>query len=82
MPPIEEALDRLDEALAVRPAVDTDRLTRALEALCRARDACTDAAERQQVSLLVTLVMGVKHPLGVPPWDALVESRRSWGASV
>ena len=82
MPPAEDALVLLDEALAARPAVDTSRLTRALEALCRARDASTDARARERLSLLVTLVMGVKHPLGVPPWEALVEARaQGWGSA-
>ncbi len=65
----------LDAVIERRPDVDTARLTTALEALCRARDAIADPIERERISLLVTLVMGVKHPIDAPPWDALVQAR-------
>ena len=69
----------LDAVIEKRPFVDTYLLTVALENLCRARDEIrgpAGAARRERISLLVALVMGVKHPIGAPPWDALVEARR------
>ena len=81
MPRIDEALAAVDDALAPRPIVDTDRLTRALATLCTARDACTEPDARERISLLVTLVMGIKHPLGEPPWDALIDARRQFPQS-
>ena len=65
----------LDLVIERRPAVDTVRLTDALQALCRARDLTEDAVERERVCLLIALVMGVKHPIDAPPWNALVQAR-------
>ncbi len=73
MPPSDaELASLLDTVIGRRPAVDAAALTAALEALCRARDVDTDPLHRERISLLIILVMGVKHPIGAPPWDALV----------
>ncbi len=68
---------RVDAVLATRPVVSSDRCAEALSALTHARDAERDAARRGGYNLLISLVMGVKHPLGVPPWDALADARRT-----
>ncbi len=76
MPPSDAKLaELLDAAIAERPRVDTGRLVAALAALCQARDETTDATKRERINLLVTMVMAVKHPLGPPPWEALVDAR-------
>ena len=67
---------RVDAVLATRPHVASDRCAEALNALCHARDVEPDAARRGGYNLLITLVMGVKHPLGKPPWDELADARR------
>jgi hypothetical protein len=68
----------LDAVIEKRPFVDTYLLTVALENLCRARDELrgpAEAARRERICLLIALVMGVKHPINAPPWDALVQAR-------
>ena len=69
----------LDAVIEKRPFVDTYLLTVALENLCRARDEIrgdAGALHRERICLLIALVMGVRHPIGPPPWDALVQARQ------
>ena len=76
-PGAEKVTERVDAVLATRPVVSSDRCAEALSALTHARDAERDAATRSGYNLLISLVMGVKHPLGMPPWDALADARRA-----
>ncbi len=75
--PTDAALAPLDAAIAKRPEVDTLRLTEALQALCAARDDTADPARREHLCLLIALVMAVKHPIATPPWEALLQARRT-----
>ncbi len=76
MPPTDAELrDRVDAVLAARPDIPSHRCAEALHALATARDAETDASRRGGLNVLISLVMGVKHPLGEPPWDALAAAR-------
>ncbi len=76
-PPTEaEVTVRVDAVLATRPDVASDRCAEALNALSHARDVEDDRARRGGYNLLISLVMGIKHPLGKPPWDELADARR------
>ena len=76
MPPSDaELAAALDAVLRAKPDVDAEACSVALGLLCRARDATEDHARRGGLNNLVSLVMGIKHPLGVPPWPAFEAER-------
>ncbi len=79
-----EALSKLDSVLAKRPKKDDQALSDATSLLCVYRDTLiaaarrggTDARERlSHLNAILSVVAGMRYPLGEAPWDELRKAR-------
>ncbi len=83
--PGRDALARIDEVLAAKPAKDGHGLDAALERLCAFRDALraeprrgapeADAHAFDTLNAVISVVMGARFPLGEVPWQDLAAAR-------
>jgi hypothetical protein len=81
-----DALRGIDEALSKKPKKDGRALTEATAMLCLYRDALIEASrsgrpqDRERLShinAILSVVAGVRFPLGNAPWEEL-EKARGW----